>query len=236
MNFVDLHSHVLFGLDDGAADEPTSVALVRGLASVGFTHICATPHQKQGQYFPSLADIRARFATLTNQPPAPEVAFTLGAENMWDDVFFERWQAGTLPSYGDGPAFLFELNPSLVPAGLTDHLFKFAMSGKLPVMAHPERYAGLQRDDGLVQRVRGVCAMVVDLGAVAGAHGRAEAKTARRWIEDDIAHAAASDAHTMADVKLAAEGIAWIRKRKGDAAVQKLLADAPRAILQGELP
>lgn len=234
VTFVDLHSHVLFGVDDGAPDETASRDLLAGLASIGFTEVCATPHQKDGQFLPALDLLRDRFATVSGWTGVPRLR--LAAENMWDDVFLGRWQSGEIPSYDGGAAFLFELRTSSLPVGLTDALFKMRLAGRVPVMAHPERYAPLWSDASLLDRLRGMAALVVDLGAIAGAHGKAEAKAARRYVEDGIAHAAASDAHAIGDVKLAAEGIAWIKKRCGAATVTRLLADAPRAILAGELP
>lgn len=234
MSFVDLHSHVLFGIDDGAPDQTTSRDLLTGLASVGFTEVCATPHQKAGQYLPDLSVIRERFATVSSWQGLPRLR--LAAENMWDDVFQARVAAGTIPAYDDGPAFLFELRPSALPLGLTEVLFKLRLAGRVPVLAHPERYTPLWDDESMVTRLRGMCAFVVDLGAIAGAHGKGEAKAARRYVEEGIAHAVASDAHNLGDVKLAAQGIAWIRKRCGDHGVTRLLSEAPRAILAGELP
>jgi protein-tyrosine phosphatase len=235
MGFVDLHSHVLHGLDDGSPDLATSLAMIQGLAAIGFSDVCATPHQKAGQFLPDL-DLIATTYDAVSSAAAGKVRMHLAAENMWDDVFFERTQRGTIPSYDAGDAFLFELRPTELPVGLTDHLFRLRMAGKLPVMAHPERYQPLWEDDALVDKLRREVAFVVDLGAVAGYHGRKEAKVARRYIEDGIAHAAASDAHTREDVARAAEAIAWIRKRCGDAAVTRLLDDGPRSILSGELP
>jgi len=234
VNFVDLHSHVLFGIDDGAPDETASRDLLQGLASVGFSEVCATPHQKAGQYLPDLTLIQARYGTVSGWSGMPRLR--LAAENMWDDVFLSRVQDGSIPAYDGGPAFLFELRPSHLPPALADYLFKLRLAGRVPVLAHPERYAPLWDDPQLVAKLREMCAFVIDLGAVAGAHGRMEAKAARRYIEDGIAHAVASDAHNLGDIKLAAEGIAWIRKRCGEATVQRLLADGPRAILGGELP
>jgi len=84
--------------------------------------------------------------------------------------------------------------------------------------------------------VRASCAMVVDLGAGAGYHGRPAAKISRRALKEGIAVAAPSDAHTPTDVRSAAEGIAWIRKKLGDGAVTRLLDTNPRQILAGEHP
>jgi protein-tyrosine phosphatase len=155
---------------------------------------------------------------------------------MWDDVFFERLQTGAIPSYDGGPAFLFELRPSAMPPGLAEHLFKLRLAGRVPIMAHPERYAALWDDDALVASLRQHCAFAVDLGAIAGAHGRRECKVARRFVEEGLAHVVASDTHNLDDVRLAAEGIAWIRKRCGERAVTQLLDTGPRTLLAGELP
>jgi protein-tyrosine phosphatase len=235
MGFVDLHSHVLCGLDDGSPDLTTSIAMIDGLAAIGFTEVCATPHQKSGQFLPDLSLVSRTFDSVKDAIVG-RVGLHLAAENMWDDVFFDRSQRGAIPSYDGGDAFLFELRPDSLPLGMKEHLFKLRMAGKHPVLAHPERYHALWDDDELVERLRHEVAFVVDLGAIAGYHGKREGKAARRYVEEGIAHAAASDAHSREDVARAAEAIAWIKKRLGPAAVTRLLDDGPRAILAGEIP
>ena len=235
MGFVDLHSHVLCGLDDGSPDLVTSLSMIEGLAALGFSEVCATPHQKAGQFLPDLDAIARTYDVVAAATPG-KVRMRLAAENMWDDVFFERSQRGAIPGYDGGDVFLFELRPSELPLGLVEHVFRLRMAGKSPVLAHPERYQALWDDDALVERLRREVAFVVDLGAVAGYHGKKEHKIAKRFLEQGIAHAVASDAHTREDVARAAEGIAWIKKRLGPAAVTRLLDDHPRAILAGELP
>jgi protein-tyrosine phosphatase len=238
LGFVDLHSHVLPALDDGSPDAATSMAMISGLASIGFDVICATPHQKAGQFMPSLASIRAAHTATVEAIAGRQlpIRLALAAENMWDGTFYERCESLTIPSYDDGSAFLFELPTTQLPVGLFERLFALRTKGKLPVLAHPERYEPLQSEPALIEKLRQNCALVVDLGAVAGYHGRKCTKLSRRLIEDGVAHAAASDAHTAEDVRLAAEGIAWIRKKVGEARLHELLDRAPRAILAGEHP
>ncbi len=235
MGFVDLHSHVLHALDDGSPNLATSLTMLDGLVALGFDEVCATPHQKAGQFLPDLADVSRTYDAVV-AAAGGRVKLHLAAENMWDDVFFERSQKGTIPSYDGGDVFLFELRPAEMPLGLSEHIFRLRMAGKLPVMAHPERYQGLWKDADLVDRLRRDVAFVVDLGAIAGYHGKNEHKYARRFVEEGIAHAVASDAHTPEDVARAAEGIAWIAKRLGKPAVTRLLDDNPRSILAGDLP
>ncbi len=238
MGFVDLHSHVLPGIDDGAPDEVTSTAMLRGLAAIGFDTVCATPHQYAARFMPSREQIDAAHDATRQRISdlAIPLDLPLAAENMWDTVFFERAQAAEIPAYGNGPAFLMEWPTAQVPVGLFEQLFEWQRRGTLPVLAHPERYRPLWKDWELVERLRQYCALVVDLGAVAGRHGRKPGKLARKLLKEGVAHAVASDAHTVADVAIAESGIAWIRDNLGPRAVTRLLDDNPRRIVAGEHP
>lgn len=236
MGFVDLHSHVLYGLDDGAPDEATALAMLDGLAALGVTEQCVTPHQKAGQYLPSWDRIEAALAGTERVRKPTHPALRLGAENMWDNVFIQRIASNEVPHYRDTPAFLVEIPPPLMPPGMIDQLFKLRLKGDVPVLAHPERYHALWDDDALARSLRTVCAFVVDLGAVAGFHGKRETKAARHLLETGLACGVATDAHQVGDLQQAAAGLAWIEKKLGHAAVVRLFDHAPRAILAGELP
>jgi protein-tyrosine phosphatase len=236
MGFVDLHSHVLYGVDDGATDEAAALAMLDGLAALGVTEQCVTPHQKAGQYLPTRGQIEASLAAVERLRRPGHPALRLGAESMWDDVFIRRLADDQLPYYRDTSAFLVEVPPPLLPPTMIDHLFKLRLRNKLAVLAHPERYHPLWSDDDLARSLRRVCAFVVDLGAVAGFHGRRETRAARHLLETGLACAVATDLHQIGDLQQAAAGLAWIEKKLGHAAVTRLFDHAPRAILAGELP
>ena len=236
MGFVDLHSHVLYGLDDGAPDAAASLALLDGLAALGITELCVTPHQKSGQYLPSWDRIEASLAAVEAVREPAHPTLRLGAENMWDDVFIQRVGRDEIPRYRDTTAFLVEIPPPLMPPGMIDQLFKLRIKRMVPVLAHPERYHALWEDDELARSLRTVCAFVVDLGAVGGFHGRRETRAARHLLETGLACGVATDAHQIGDLQQAAAGLAWIDKKLGHAAVVRLFDHAPRAILAGDLP
>jgi protein-tyrosine phosphatase len=236
MGFVDLHSHVLYGLDDGAPDEPTALAMLDGLSALGISEQCLTPHQKASQYLPDWDRIEATLVDLERVRKPHHPTLRLGAENMWDDVFYQRAQQDKIPGYRETRAFLVEIPPPLVPPGMLDQLFKFRMAGKVPVLAHPERYHALWGNDDFASELRRHCAFVIDLGAIGGYHGRKEKKQARHLLEKGLATAVATDAHQIGDLQQAAEGLRWIEKALGHAAVVRLFDHAPRAILGGELP
>jgi protein-tyrosine phosphatase len=236
MGYVDLHSHVLYGLDDGATDPVAAVAMLDGLAALGITEQCVTPHQKASQYMPDWDLVERTLVGLEGLRKPHHPTLRLGAENMWDDVFYRRAVAGTIPHYRGTVAFLVEIPPPIIPPGMLELLFKMRMAGKLPVLAHPERYHMLWDNKQLTSELRRVCAFVVDLGAVAGFHGKRETKAARELLESGLATAVATDAHQLGDLQQAAAGLAWIDKKLGHAAVVRLFDHAPRLLLAGELP
>ena len=216
----------------------TSLAMIQGLAALGFDTLCATPHQKLGQYMPSASAIGDAYDELLGQAKRAGVqaTFVRAAENMWDSVFYERLSSDEIPGYGESAAFLVEFPVHHLPTGLLEHLFRIRLSGRLPVIAHPERYQPLWKAPDLVAELAERCAMVVDLGAVAGFHGRKQGKVARSLLQKGLAHAVASDAHGVSDVRMAERGIAWIRKKLGEDALIRLLDTAPRRILAGIHP
>jgi len=237
-HYVDLRAHYLPALDDGATDPQMSLQMLRAIASLGFSDLFATPHQRAGMFMPARAAIDGAFQAVKAQAAAAglQARLGLGAENFWDDVLADRVRQNAVPSYDDGPAFLFEIPTQLLPPNLENTLFQIRVGGALPVMAHPERYAPIQRDISLAEKLGRHAALMVDLGALDGAHGKAEMKTARRLVLEGLAPAAASDIHRPADQTSVAAGMAWIRKQLGPGGLQQMLAENTRRLLAGEMP
>ena len=162
MSYVDLHCHVLPALDDGPLDLDAAMQIVRGLRGLGFTTICPTPHQKADQFLPSADAIAAAFDATHAALAAADVAvdLRLGAENMWDTVFYDRVDHDAIPGYQDSVAFLVEFEIPELPLALFEYLFRLRMAGKLPVIAHPERYLPLREDRRLSERLARDAALV----------------------------------------------------------------------------
>lgn len=236
--YIDLHSHILPDLDDGAPDLATSMEMLAALADVGFTEICATPHQRNGLFIPPADAIAAALDTVRTEVARTrsDLRIRLGAENYWDEIFIDRLRKHTVPAYDGRRAFLFEVNPVSLPPNLEEALFEIRVGGTLPVMAHPERYLSVQRDVAFAEGLGRQAALVVDLEAVAGTGNRAEVKAARRLLEEGVAHAVASDMHNPHTRDGVKRGIDWIRKRLGAEQLTRLLEENPRRILAGELP
>jgi protein-tyrosine phosphatase len=235
--YVDLHAHYLPGVDDGAPDLDTALSMVRATRELGFHELYATPHQRSGLYLPDLSAVNAAWSMLHDAlagDDAPRLG--LGAENYWDEVLHQRIQTDQIPSYDGGPAFLFEVSNGMMPPGIERTLFDLRVRGRLPVMAHPERYASIQQQPRRAEALGRTAALLIDLAALQGAHGPAEMRTARRLLQDGLVHAAATDIHRPEDAEPIGAGMAWIRKQFGPTALDRLLIENPHRILSGELP
>src|SRR5262245_56871655 len=124
-HFTDLHWHVLPGIDDGAKTAEESLALLRLLKAAGFDCICATPHQKAAQFLPSAAEIQSAYAVSHKlASEMGDLTLLLGAENYWDDVFFDRARERQIPCYTGGKAFLVEIPTTQTPPRFEEHLFQ----------------------------------------------------------------------------------------------------------------
>lgn len=236
---VDLHCHILPGIDDGPADAPAALELVQGLEHLGFMDFYPTPHQKHGSWAPDASTrdraadaLRAALEEASSRarvhPPA--------GENMWDQLFLERREDASFPCFPGGKAFLVEFQPDAIPPRLEEELFQHRIAGRLPVIAHVERYPALAGDLERLGRVGRSAALLVNLGTLGGAQGFWARRSSRKLVRRGLIHAVATDSHGVEDLPPCQGGLEWIRAELGSEGLQRLLADGPRQILAGELP
>ena len=200
---IDLHCHLLPGIDDGPATMEQSLELARLAVSNGITHSIVTPHIHPGRYENDAASIQAcvaefKAAIATNNIPlqlgfAGEVR--LSAEVL---MMVERQQ---IPFYGelDGyKIFLLELPHSHVPPG-SDKLVQWLLDRKLrPMIAHPERNKDIMRKFDKVQPfIELGCLFQLTAGSIAGAFGAPAQASSRLMLETGKVTVIASDAHNL---------------------------------------
>ncbi|MFH1131566.1 MAG: CpsB/CapC family capsule biosynthesis tyrosine phosphatase [Pseudomonadota bacterium] len=238
--WVDLHCHVLPGVDDGPADIPTAVTLVQGLQNLGFTEIHPTPHQREHFWIPTPEDVDAAVKSLRKSLEEVHSEVTIctpAAENMWDVLFLERFEKGLCTPYEGGKALLIELPPTTdLPPQFSERVFAFRMKGQLPVLAHVEFYKELMGDPIQAEKLASQAALLVNLSSIGGIRGRQARQMSRNLVRHGLVHGAATDVHNQNDVSFCQMGIEWIQSNMGDDVVQFLLCDGPKSILVGEIP
>jgi len=169
---LDVHAHLLPGIDDGPADLAAAVALVGVLRRQGVTQVVTTPHWLSPR-FPAVlpAGIAAAYASLRSAlPDGPEVL--LGAEVHLAGVGGAEAFAAAVRLLGDGPCVLVELPDEHLPSIAWDALFTLRRRGLRPVLAHPERCRGLDpAGEPLAAFLASGGLLQLTLGHLLGTHG-----------------------------------------------------------------
>ena len=244
--FVDLHCHWIAGIDDGARTAEAGLAMLRGLKRAGFDTVMATPHMRPGMFDNDRAALQAAFEAmgphLAGAPDLPAVF--LSSEHWFDEIVFTRLLQGEGLPYPDlapaAPAgaptrkrgVLVELPPQAFPAKVERRFFDLGRAGLRPVLAHPERYQPVWKDDTCLDPLldAGAC-LLLDVCALVGKYGRAAQKAAEKLLDDEAYEAACSDAHRPEDAETTAQAIAVLEKMVGSKEAERLLGAGPRAIL-----
>jgi protein-tyrosine phosphatase len=233
--FVDLHCHWIANIDDGVRSPGDGIELLSGLHQAGFSTVVATPHMRPGMFDNDRDALERAFSAMTPVLasagiPLPEVH--LSSEHFFDDVVFQRLTHGQGLPYPGGKTVLIEFPTTAFPAFLQARLFDLRRAGLTPVIAHPERYQPVWRDDSCLDPLFDAGALLLmDVCALVGKYGRASQKAAERLLEEDAYEAACSDAHKPEDVEVVVKAILRLESLVGKAETNRLLGEGPRAII-----
>ena len=205
--FTDYHSHILFGVDDGVKTLETSLEVLQRYEEIGIAAVWCTPHIMED--IPNTPDeLRSRFAELCAAYTGP-VKLHLAAENMMDQLFEERLERNDLLPLGDdGNRLLVETSYFTPPMGMKNILKRIKSKGYFPVLAHPERYVYMDKDDYRELKEMGIL-FQLNLSSVAGGYGpEAEAKS--HWLlKKDFYNLAGSDLHSLRNTQFWERPIRW---------------------------
>lgn len=187
---IDIHSHVLPGVDDGSADIGTSVAVLERFASQGVEVLVCTPHlnASEAAFAPYERNQRILADLVAAAPPVPQLR--LGWEIMLDRPGCDL-RAPHL-ALGDSRAVLVEFPRAYLPTGTADELGRLRRSGVVPVVAHPERYYGCTLDT--VRAWREVGAVIQTDATMLLARGPMT-ELAKAMLSDGLIDCLASDNH-----------------------------------------
>jgi protein-tyrosine phosphatase len=238
MGYVDLHSHLLWDIDDGCETPGETLAAARLLVELGFSDAAPSPHAIRGlpSGDPVRAESRRADAVALLAREGVPLALHANAENRLDDEFLAR--AGGAGRRGIGATqrwVLVELPfQSDVPA-LADLVFRLRRLGVAPLFAHPERCAEFEREGRAEEVVRLGGALQLNVGALAGVYGKPARRLAERLLSEGLYAVAATDLHRPDGVReWLDEALAALEKRAGPAGLERLLGGNPRRILAGE--
>lgn len=233
---IDLHCHILPGVDDGATDVSVSLEMAKAFVADGVTVVACTPHILPGLYQNSGPQIRLATTQLQGVIDQEGIPLKLvpGADNHVTGNFVGELGSGHLLSLADSRYVLVEPPHHVAPPRLDDLFFSLLVGGYVPILTHPERLTWIESHYDLVQRLAqaGIW-MQLTAGSVTGAFGRRARYWSERMLDEGLVHILATDAH---DVSRRPPNLGTGRDsaaaRVGEAEAEKLVVTRPQAVLQ----
>ena len=194
---IDFHSHLLFGIDDGAKTFDETLTLVKALMDFGITQFITTPHVMNHVWENSRSAILARQDEVNAllQKNNMNVEIKAAAEYLMDGHFLELLKNEPLLTLKDNYV-LVEMSYVNPPIQLYDILFELQLAGYKPVLAHPERYNFFHHNFKEYDKLKSAgCSFQLNLLSTVGYYGESVAKTAQKLLDLGMIDYASSDTH-----------------------------------------
>lgn len=237
---IDLHSHILSALDDGATDVAVSIAMARIAVADGITHMACTPHIFPGKYNNSAATILPAMHSLQAMLDAQSIPLTLysGADIHIAPDLVERLKSGEAPTLNRTRYFLLEPPHEILPPRLEDFAGRLLEAGFVPIITHPERLSWAGRHFDVIQRLADLgCPLQLTADSLTGGFGAAAKQLSERILREGRACFFASDAHGVSWRKpVLSSAFALVAGQYGQEEAERMFRHRPAAILSNAEP
>lgn len=197
---IDLHSHILPALCDGAQNLETSLQMARMAVADGTTHLACTPHIYPGLYENTTELIEQARVNLQAELDKQAIPLTLiiGADIQLSPKVMRGLKNGSMPTLNHSRYFLLEPSHHVAVTDLAEQVANFINAGFVPIITHPERLHWIEDHYSVfVESVKRGAWIQITAGAITGIFGKTAKKYAERFLKDGLVHIIASDAHNI---------------------------------------
>ena len=231
---IDMHSHLLFGVDDGPKTIEETLRIVEKAAQEGITDMIATPHAFSPHFHVSRTEIESQIDLLTDIVRAAKLPVTLhaGQEVRLCEDLVEKLLRKEAMTLANSRYLLLEMPTQSVPAYTVNIIQSLLGEGYIPIIAHPERNRAIaEKPERLERLVRHGALAQITAGSVAGHFGKNVQKLSLQLIEANLIHTYGSDVHNVTTRPLLFnKGLDYLEKRKHHDMVNILLENNERVL------
>ena len=194
--YVDIHSHILPGIDDGAKNVEESLKLISEMKKLGFSKIIGTPHTYRGLYENTNETIKNSYKLLSKNLPK-NINVSYASEYMLDVSLIEKSIDGSLLCIKENYV-LIEMGFLFEPINLYEIIFKISLNGYIPVLAHPERYLFLHDDFNKYYKLKNRnCKFQINFLSVIGGYGKEVLNITDKLLKNNLVDFSGTDIHNM---------------------------------------
>jgi protein-tyrosine phosphatase len=232
---IDIHHHLLYGIDDGAADIDTSFKMAEMAIDDGITHVVCTPHANS-EYSFSPEENAARLNRL-REKLGDRLTLGLGCDFHLSYDNIEDALAHPAKYAVNGKQYLLVEFPDFgIPQNISESFYEMSVTGIVPIITHPERNLTLmQKTEKLADWIRMGCLVQVTAGSVMGRFGKGPQRVARHLLDRRWVHIIATDAHnTTSRPPVMSDTYDFLSHEYGAEDAERLCVENPRAIFLGE--
>lgn len=237
---IDLHCHLLPGIDDGAPDLETSLEMARIAVADGITVTACTPHIMPGVYDNTGPDIKRRIAELQAEFDTRGIALKLvcGADTHIAPDMNQGLKDGRIPSLNDTRYFLFEPPHHVPPPRLEYAVFDSMSAGYHPIITHPERLHWIDSHyESIVRLAKAGAWIQLTCGAITGNFGKRPTYWSERMMDEGLVHIIATDAHNLRNRKpVMSKARDMVAERLGEQAAIDMVLTRPLGVLDNAPP
>jgi len=196
---IDLHSHLLYGVDDGAKDSEMSLKMARQYLENGFTDVVCSPHYLGEGKSKTVDEIKASFKSLELllEENGIELNLHLGNEVYISLDLITDLENGKYLTINDSKYILIEFPANDIPLYTDDIFYELQIKGYIPIIAHPERNAKIIHDPNVLYKFlnKGVLAQL-NLHSLIGLYGERTYKTAKKLLDHNLIQFVGTDSHS----------------------------------------
>jgi protein-tyrosine phosphatase len=236
---IDIHCHILPGLDDGSPDWEQSLEMACLAVADGIREIVCTPHWAPGIHANTRAPVLDLVAAFREKLAENDIPLEVrpGAELRLDPDLPKKIRSGELLSINDTGRFILVELPELFPPNLDEFFHLLIRQDIIPVICHPERNHQVKRNLSLLYGfVEAGCLAQVTAGSITGVFGSEVQKFSLLLLEHGLAHVIATDAHDLGRrAPVLSEALLEIEGLLGEEAAENMVTGTPRRILNGEV-
>ncbi|WP_297520179.1 CpsB/CapC family capsule biosynthesis tyrosine phosphatase [uncultured Clostridium sp.] len=197
---IDIHSHIIPGIDDGAKDKKTSIEMLRMAEENGTSKIVLTPHYYRGKFTIARNEVLKCAEEVKKYVKENNINIDIyvGQEVYFTKSILEYLESGEIGTINNSRYMLIEFDMVHIDKDIIDTLYELKVRGIVPIIAHPERYIEFQKKPEMINKfIEEGYLFQINVGSIVGGFGKEAKILAEKFLKNGIYNFFGSDAHGM---------------------------------------